>query len=73
MSDSNKPCLICGEGQLTQTIGNDSVSYKRVFRELPLYLNMCDTYGSEQADAQDVRLDRRAMLRSEKKSSYLPT
>lgn len=61
MNNSNKPCLICGEGHLSQTIGSNPVSYKGVSRELPLYGSVCDTCGSEQANVQDIRLNKRAM------------
>lgn len=71
MNYSNKPCLICGEGHLSQTIDRNPVSYKGVSRELALYGSVCDTCGSEQADAQDTRLNKRAMLAFKKEVNGL--
>lgn len=61
MIDSNKPCLICGEGHLHQTIEMNPVTYNGVTKELPLYGSTCDVCGSEQADAEDTRMNKRAM------------
>lgn len=61
MVDSNKLCLICGEGHLHQTIETNPLTYKGVTKDLPLYGSTCDVCGSEQADAEDVRNNKRVM------------
>jgi HTH-type transcriptional regulator/antitoxin MqsA len=62
MTHQNEQCAICGEGHLHNTVETNSVTYKETTKDLPLYGSTCDVCGSEQANAVDVRNNKRAML-----------
>jgi HTH-type transcriptional regulator/antitoxin MqsA len=62
MTHQNEQCAICGEGHLYNTVETNSVTYKETTKNLPLYGSTCDVCGSEQANAVDVRNNKRAML-----------
>jgi HTH-type transcriptional regulator / antitoxin MqsA len=55
-------CPICGEGHLQPRINQEEVEYKGQKGMTPLYYSICDTCGSEQADAVQTRNNKRAML-----------
>jgi len=73
MTSHNEQCLICGEGHLHQTVETNSVTYNGVTRDLPLYGSTCDACCSEQADAKDVRENKRAMQAFKKEVDGLLT
>jgi HTH-type transcriptional regulator/antitoxin MqsA len=62
MTHQNEQCAICGEGHLHNTVETNSVTYKETTKDLPLYGSTCDVCSSEQANAVDVRNNKRAML-----------
>jgi len=62
MNDSSKPCPICGAGNLCSKIGKNSVEYRGQTRELDIYFSLCDGCGSEQADATQIRNNKRLMV-----------
>ena len=62
MSDSMNICPICGEGQLLSRVGKNAVEYKGHDAELDLHYCVCDTCGSEQTDAVQLRDNKRAMI-----------
>jgi HTH-type transcriptional regulator / antitoxin MqsA len=62
MTHQNEQCAICGEGHLHNTVETNSVTYKDTTKDLSLYGSTCDVCGSEQANAVDVRNNKRAML-----------
>jgi HTH-type transcriptional regulator/antitoxin MqsA len=61
MTNLNKQCDICGEGQLHTTVETNTVTYKETTKNLPLYGSTCNCCGSEQASAADSRMNKRAM------------
>jgi len=62
MSDPMNICPICGEGQLLPQVGKNAVEYKEHRAELDLHYSVCDTCGSEQTDATQLRVNKRAMI-----------
>ncbi len=62
MSDQGKTCPICDEGSLHSQIGKNAVDYKGQTTELDLHYSVCDSCGSEQADASQTRDNKRIML-----------
>ena len=73
MTHQNEPCAICGEGHLHNTEETNSVTYKETTKYLPLYGSVCDACGSEQANAVDVRNNKRAMQAFKKEVDGLLT
>lgn len=59
---SHHTCSICGEGQLTEQMSKNSVTYKGQTTELNLFFAVCDVCGVEQADAHHVRNNKRQMI-----------
>lgn len=57
----SEECLICGEGKLTHLIDYNQVEYKGSTGFVALHYSTCDVCGSEQADAEDTRMNKRAM------------
>lgn len=60
-------CPICEEGHLTHLVDYEDTEYKGEVGTLPLHYSECNACGSEQADAKDVRLNKRAMQAFKKK------
>lgn len=61
MTHSHNVCPICGEGHLEPCIGKNAVEYKGKSVELDTQYSVCDVCGSEQADAVQLRTNKRAM------------
>ncbi len=59
-------CPICGEGNLSEKVSKERVDYKGRTAELDLHFSVCDSCGSEQADAEQVRMNKRNMVRFKK-------
>jgi HTH-type transcriptional regulator/antitoxin MqsA len=66
-------CPICEEGNLTHIVDNDMAEYKGQQAEIALHYSECDACGSEQANAVDVRNNKRAMQAFKKKVDGLLT
>lgn len=62
MGDLSKNCPICGEGSLHAKVGENSAEYKGQITILALHYSVCDECGSEQADAGQLRSNKRAMI-----------
>ena len=66
-------CQICGEGKLNHISGKNTVEYKGKFTELDIQFSVCDACGSEQADAEELRNNKRAMVAFKKQVDGLLT
>jgi len=73
MTHQNEQCAICGEGHLHNTVETNSVTYKETTKDLPLYGSTCDVCGSEQANAVDMRNNKRVMQAFKKEVDGLLT
>ena len=73
MSASINKCGICGEGNLTNRIDKNTVEYKGNSAELDMHYSVCDACGSEQSDAAQLRLNKRAMVAFKKRVDGLLT
>ncbi|RME36664.1 MAG: type II toxin-antitoxin system MqsA family antitoxin [Deltaproteobacteria bacterium] len=60
-------CPICGEGRLREQVGTNRVAYRDQSTELELHYSVCDSCGSEQSDAAQLRANKRAMVAFKKK------
>jgi HTH-type transcriptional regulator/antitoxin MqsA len=54
-------CPICEEGNLSHIVEQDMAEYKEIKALVALHYSECDACGSEQANALDVRNNKRAM------------
>jgi HTH-type transcriptional regulator/antitoxin MqsA len=61
MTASHDICPICGEGHLERCTGKNTVEYKGQSTELDMQYSVCDACSSEQADAAQLRTNKRAM------------
>ena len=66
-------CPICEEGNLNEKIGKNRVDYKGETTELDLHFSVCDSCGSEQANARQVRKNKRYMAAFKKQVDGLLT
>ena len=66
-------CPICGEGMLVLHVEEDAVAYKGVTRTVPSQYKVCTACGSEQADMDDLRVNKRAMQAFKKEVDGLLT
>ena len=66
-------CPICGEGNLSERVGKNRVDYKGKTTELDLHFSVCDSCGSEQANARQVRMNKRYMVAFKKRVDGLLT
>jgi HTH-type transcriptional regulator/antitoxin MqsA len=73
MCDSNNGCPICGEGNLQPKAGNNLVEYKGQSAEITFLYSVCNTCGSEQSNAAQLRDNKRAMVAFKKKVDGLLT
>lgn len=73
MTTSNDFCPICGVGSLKHHIGKNRVEYKDKSTELDTQYSVCSDCGSEQANANQLRANKRAMLAFRKKVDGLLT
>ena len=62
MNDLTSLCPICGEGTLTDQVDTNTVNYKEHRTDLELHFSVCDTCGSEQSNAVQLRTNKRAMV-----------
>jgi len=62
MVASTEICPICGEGHLEHKVAKNNVEYKGQSAELDLLYSECDSCGSEQSDAAQLRANKRAMV-----------
>lgn len=67
MSNSPTACPLCTQGRLHEQIDKNRVEYKGQAAEVDLYYSVCDTCGSEQSDAAQVRANKRAMMAFKKR------
>ena len=67
MKCSDETCPICGEGTLTGQKGKNNVEYKGHIAELEVHYSVCDVCKSEQADATQLRANKRLMNAFKKK------
>jgi len=73
MTTSHEVCPICGEGHLSSKIGKNAVEYKGNFTDLDMLFSVCDSCGSEQSDAKQLRANKRAMIAFRKQADGLLT
>lgn len=73
MTTNNKICPICGEGQLHDRVVMEETEYGGHKGQTPLYFSQCDACGSEQADAEQTRMNKRVMIAFRKKVDGLLT
>ena len=66
-------CPICGEGTLILHVEDDTVEYKGITRAIPSQYKVCTACGSEQADMDDLRVNKRAMQAFKKEVEGLLT
>lgn len=66
-------CPICEEGNLSERVGKNRVDYKGSVTELDSHFSVCDSCGSEQANAQQVRMNKRYMVAFKKQVDGLLT
>jgi HTH-type transcriptional regulator/antitoxin MqsA len=62
MNSQLKPCPICGEGSLHLEQLEDETTYKGTTKDIPLYISVCDVCEVEQAGAEEMKLNKRAMI-----------
>jgi HTH-type transcriptional regulator/antitoxin MqsA len=72
MQDKNL-CPLCGEGQLTDSKCLNSVEYKGTTADINNYFSVCNACGSEQANAKQLRNNKRAMIGFKKQVDGLLT
>lgn len=68
-----RTCPICGEGRLHDQVVQEMSEYREHTGQTPLYFSVCDTCGSEQANADQVRANKRAMIAFKKQVDGLLT
>lgn len=73
MNSYDKTCPVCGEGQLHDRVVQEVSEYKGHTGHTPLYFSECDACGSEQANAAQVRANKRAMIAFKKQVDGLLT
>lgn len=59
-------CKICGDGHLAPRIKRNIVEYKGTRGELDAVYSVCDSCGSEQAASDQLRTNKRAMIKFRK-------
>jgi len=59
-------CRIRGDGHLDSRVKKNNVGYKGVESELDLMYSVCDVCGSEQAAGNQLRTNKRAMIKFKK-------
>ena len=71
--NENNLCPICGEGHLQPQVGKNPVEYKGQTAELEFHFSLCDACGSEQSNATQLRVNKRAMMAFKKRVDGLLT
>ena len=64
-------CEICCEGALREVVGAEKVSVSGVSHQVNCFFSVCDACGSEQAGPEQVRKNKRAIIRLKKALSGL--
>lgn len=64
---SHEVCPICGEGHLFERTTKNAVTYKGQTAELDIHYSDCDICGVEQADAEQLKKNKRQMIAFRKK------
>lgn len=67
MIASTEICPICGEGQLQDSVTKNTVEYKDQATNLDMLFSVCNACGSEQANKDQLRANKRAMNAFKKK------
>jgi len=73
MTTPDTICAICGEGKLRVQSGVNPVEYKGVTAALENLFSVCNVCGSEQADADQLRHNKRRMIAFKKNVDGLLT
>ena len=73
MKGSQNTCPICGEGHLNAKISQNNVEYKTHSTQLDTHCSVCDSCGSEQANSEQLRVNKRAMVAFKKQVDGLLT
>ncbi len=66
-------CPICGEGNLAAAVEKNLVEYKGQTGQLDAHYSVCDCCGSEQTNAVQARLNKRAVMAFRKRVDGLLT
>lgn len=72
MQDKNL-CPLCGEGHLTDSKSLNRVEYKGTTADIDSFFSVCNVCGSEQANAKQLRNNKRAMISFKKQVDGLLT
>ena len=73
ITPTNILCPICGEGTLVVHVEEDVMEYHGVTKVIPCQFKVCTACGSEQADAEDMRVNKRTMQAFKKEVDGLLT
>jgi len=71
MSESNQACPICGEGSLHAQKNMRTIERNGYKADVALFFSVCDTCQSEQASAEQLKQNKRAMIAFRKKANNL--
>lgn len=58
----NETCPVCTEGTLTSKVTFNTVQNNNYTTKIPLFFSICDTCGCEQADSNELELNKTFML-----------
>lgn len=73
MTAQAETCPICGQGHLETRVDKNPVEYKGQSAVLDAHYSVCDACGSEQTNAAQSRVNKRAMLAFKKRVDGLLT
>lgn len=59
-------CPICEEGSLIRKVSKEIQIYKKISRELNMFYSQCDCCGSETATSEELRLNKKEMIKFQK-------
>ena len=62
MNETKMRCPICEEGCLESRVDLDRVDYKGHYADMELHYSLCDTCGSEQANMDQLRVNKRIVV-----------
>lgn len=60
-------CPICENGYLQEQVKNEPFEYKNKSTVIPMHFSICNACGSEQSDASQTRVNKRAVLAFKKR------
>ncbi|MFS7382534.1 type II toxin-antitoxin system MqsA family antitoxin [Rahnella inusitata] len=66
MMIKNKPCPICGAGHLTRQSIAETITYKGITEDYLHVFSVCDVCRVEQADAEEMKLNKRSVIKAKK-------